>query len=167
MTRTRKNRYAEQMKNMETIAQERPQTSSVISIFKSDPESTPELIEYALERAWKGARAALKVDDSSPDLRIIFEKFRLDPDDPWSWRMMASYMHILFSLPKRKRGRPVEHTPEVLIQLLAERESPALKNLPDSKAANRLAKTRAGSTRKSGVEGLRKQIRKARLVGTK
>jgi hypothetical protein len=165
---TRKNKYAEQMKNMETIARARPQSSSVVSIFKSDPDASPELIEYAIERAWKGAREALKVDDSSPDLRSVFQKFRLDPDDPWSWRMMASYMHILFSLPQRKRGRPVEWTPERLMELREERESGALKTLPDSKAAKVLAKKHGRANRfGSGAEGQRKQLRKARSLGTK
>jgi hypothetical protein len=165
---TRKNKYAEQMKNMETIARERPQTSSVVSIFKSDPDASPELIEYALERAWKGAREALKVDDSSPDLRIIFEKFRLDPDEPWSWRMMASYMHILFSLPKSKRGRPVKYTPKVLMGIHKKREADALKNLPDSKVAKHFAKGLGLANRfGDGSEGMRKQIRKARSLGTK
>lgn len=194
---TRKNMQVEWMKTVERIAQndangnggQSQKTSSMLSILKQDPTSSPELLDYA----WGNeARAALKivdmtgayfpdaddklvwydftpgyVDKGARDLRRIFERFKLDPDDPWSWRMMAVYMSMIFSLPKRKRGRPVEWTPERLMQTLQDRESAPLKNLTDSEAAKRLAKTRAGSTRKSGVEGLRKQLRKARTVGTK
>jgi hypothetical protein len=162
---TRKHRFVEHAKHIEQTAKGSLQTSSAFSIIKSDPQSSPELVEYA----WaKDARAALKVDDDgSRDLRSIFERFNLDPEDPWSWRMLAGYMHILFSLPQRKRGRPVEYTPERLMQILEERESGALKNLPDSKAVKPLAKKFAGTTRKSGAEGLRKQLRKARSLGTK
>jgi hypothetical protein len=165
MKRTRKHPQTVMMKTVVEFAQERTQTSSAFSIIKSDPASSPELLEYA----WvKDARAALRV--APPDyanLHRAFEQFKLDPDDPWSWRTMAEYMSLIISVPARKRGRPVEWTPERLMELREERESGSLKTLPDSKAAKRLAKTRAGTTRKSGVEGLRKQIRKAGSIGTK
>jgi hypothetical protein len=181
---TRKNMTVEWMKIVESTAQKATQTSTILSILKQDPTSSPELLDYAWD---KEARAALKikdmtgayfqgvwhdftpgyVDTGARDLRRIFERFKLDPDDPWSWRTMAEYMSMLVSLPQRKRGRPVVYTPEKLMQIRQERESGPLKNLTDSKAAKPLAKKYAGSTRKSGTEGMRKQIRKARLLGTK
>jgi hypothetical protein len=185
MKRTRINRQAEQVKIVNQIAQDAPQTSSMFSIFKRDSESTPEL----LDDVWgKDARTALKIEDltrwrspegiwhdfppgyvnpSTRDLRNAFDRFKLDPDDPWSWRRLAEYMAVVVSLPQRKRGRPVEYTPEKLMQIREERDAAALKNLPDTKAAKLLAKKHAGTTRKSGAEGVRKQIRKARSLGTK
>jgi hypothetical protein len=101
MKRTRINRQAEQVKIVNQIAQDAPQTSSMFSIFKRDPESTPEL----LDDVWgKDARTALKIEDltrwrspegiwhdfppgyvnpSTRDLRYAFDRFKLDPDDPW------------------------------------------------------------------------------------
>ena len=185
MTRTRKNPQAEWVKTVDQIAQRGPRTSSAFSIIKLDPESSPDLLDYA----WgKEARIALKIEDltkwrspdgvwhdvppgyvnkSNHDLRRTFERFKLDPDDPWSWRALADYMSMIVSLPQRKRGRRVEYTPEKLMEIRQAREADALKNLPDSKAAKALAKKYAGTTRKSGVFGLLKQIRKARTVGTK
>jgi hypothetical protein len=188
MKRSRKNPQAEWMKTVDQIAQDAAQMSSTFSICKQDPASSPELLDYA----WgKEARAALKIEDlktaffpdangnfvqhelpadyvnkSNRDLRRTFERFKLDPADPWSWRMVAEYMSMIVSLPQRKRGRPVVYTPEKLMQIRQDRESGALKNLTDSKAAKPLAKKYASSTRKSGAEGMRKQIRKARTIGT-
>jgi hypothetical protein len=162
---------------------------SVFALTKQDPTSTPEALAYAWEMEARGAfRIVVKpgfllfanegggtrrdaapdyVDTSARDLLLTFEKFELDPDNPWSWRRMAEYLSIIFSGPESKRGRPVEYTPERLMQLRQQRESDALKNLTHSEAAKRLTKTQAGSTRKSGAEGLRKQLRKARSLGTK
>lgn len=163
MTRTRKNPQAEWVKTVDTIAQAAPRMSSAFSVFKADPESSPELLDLV----WgKDARTALTIPDGNRDLRRTFERFNLDPADPWSWRQMAEYMAMVVSLPQRKRGRPVVYTPEKLMEILKARDADGLKNLPDTKAAKRLAPTQAGSSRKSGAEGLRKQIRKARL-GTK
>jgi hypothetical protein len=162
---------------------------SVFALTKQDPTSTPEALAYAWQMEARGAlRIVVKPGfllfanegggtrrDAAPDyvntvardLLSTFEKFKLDPDNPSSWRTMAEYLSIIFSGPQSKRGRPVEYTTERLMQIRQQRESAALKNLSDSEAAKRLAKTRAGSTRKSGAEGLRKQFRKARSLGTK
>jgi hypothetical protein len=169
----------------------------MFALMKQDPTSTSELIDYA----WvKEARAALKIEDlkfaffpdasgtklvrqelspdfvdtTARDMRLTFEKFKLDPDDPWSWRMMAAYMSLLFSGPQVKKGRPKTVTPERLKQLHQMRQSAALKKLTDSEAAYRLANDKSspfhkrGVDSKAGVEGLRKQIGKARRTfGTK
>jgi len=160
---------------------------TMFSEFKRDPASSPELLEYAWDQA---ARHQLKikdragaifqgvwydfppgyVDTSARDLRLTFERFNLDPDDPWSWRMIAEYMSILLSEPPRKK----KITPDWLMSLHQARESTELKNLTDYEAAYRLANDKTspfyqeGVDSKAGVEGLRKNIRKAgRMFGTK
>jgi hypothetical protein len=166
---------------VEHIAEKAAGEVTIFSEFKRDPESSPELLDYAWDRA---ARHALKikertgtifqgvwhdfppgyVDTSARDLHLTFERFNLDPDDPWSWRRMAEYMSIVLSAPPRSK----KVTPEWLMSLHQARESSELKNLTDSEAAYRLANDKAspfyaeGVDSKAGVEGLRKNIRKAR-----
>jgi hypothetical protein len=185
------------IKTVERLAEESAGRVSMFALMTQDPTSTPEPIDYA----WvKAARAALKIEDlkfaffpdasgtklvrqelppdfvdtTARDIRLTFEKFKLDPDDPWSWRMMATYMSLLFSGAQAKKGRPKTATPERLMQLHQMRESAALKKLTDSEAAYWLANDKSspfhkrGVDSKAGVEGLRKQIGKARRTfGTK
>jgi hypothetical protein len=179
----------ERMKAVERSAADR-QRSSTCALMKQDPTLSPEVLDHAWEKA---ARAALSVEDATGyffpdangtksvwqaaapdfvdtaarDLRLTFEKFNLDPADPWSWRMMAQYMSLLFSAPQTKRGRPTEWTPEKLELLRQEREA---ENLTNGRLAKKLANDKTspfqtkGKDTKAGVEGLRKRLGK---VGTK
>jgi hypothetical protein len=192
-------KHAHQDARLEMVEHIAEQTAGEVKIFaefRRDPASSPELLDYAWDNA---ARVALKIvdrkyhlfavagggtvrhelppdyiDTRARDLRRTFERFKLDPDDPWSWRTLAEYMSLLFSGPQSKRGRRTEWPPERLLQLHHARNSPELKSLPDSEAAYRLANDKGssfyvkGTDRKAGVEGLRKNIRKAaRMFGTK
>jgi hypothetical protein len=172
-------------------------SASGFSLMKGDPASSPELLDHA----WQvEARAALRIADTNfaflPDadgklvrhefpsdfvdpaahsLRLTFKKFKLDPDDPWSWHMLARYLSmIFFSKPPAKKGRPIKWTSKLLMEL--EREASAMSA---SKAAHRLANdkksafhvrarnsagvvTNTRADNNSGAEGLRKAIGKAR-----
>jgi hypothetical protein len=186
------------IKMVERLAEQAAGRTSSFSFFKSDPASSPELLALAWDRA---ARAALRIEDikfafftdangkfvrhklsadfvdtSARDLRLTFKKFKLDPDNPWSWRAMATYMSVLFSGPQSKQGRPKEWTPERLILLQQQREAVRFKKLTNSQLAHKLANDRTspfyvtGVDSKDGVEGLRKRLnkpsRKARTIGT-
>jgi hypothetical protein len=179
---------ADRMKAMERFAAEDGQRSSTFSLMKQDTASSPGLLDYAWQQA---ARAALKIEDltkwRSPDgvwhdvtpgfvdtvardMRLTFKKFKLDPDDPWSWRTMAQYMSLLFSAPQSKKGRPSDWTLEKLELLRQERESDRFKNLTNGQVAHELANDKRspfhaqGVNSKAGVEGLRKRLGK---LGTK
>ncbi len=187
----------ERMKAVERGAKDVKRRSSIFATIKQDPTSSPELIELAWQKA---ARAALSVEDATGyffpdasgaklvwqavppdfvdtvarDLRVTFEKFNLNPDDPWSWRMMASYMSLLFSAPQTKRGAPKTRTPEQLMLLYETIMADRLKNLTNGQLAKKLANDKTspfqtrGKDTKAGVEGLRKLIGKARRTfGTK
>jgi hypothetical protein len=124
---------------VEHIAEQAAGRVTIFDEFKRDPASSPELLDYAWDNA---ARVALKivdrkyhlfavadggtvrhelppdyVDTRARDLRRTFERFKLDPDDPWSWRTLAEYMSLLFSGPQSKRGRRTEWPQERLLQL--------------------------------------------------
>jgi hypothetical protein len=189
MTRKKVDQGA-RMNEMERYA-EKGHRSSTFSLMKQDPTSTPESISYAWEKA---ARAALQVDDMkfaflpdasgtktvrhelppdyvdtvARDLRLTFKKFKLDPEDPWSWRMMATYMSLLFSAPHTKKGRPKTVTPEWLMQLEQTVRAKEFKNLTNDKVARKLANDKtspfyiAGVDSRAGVEGLRKHVGKVR-----
>src|SRR4051794_38107922 len=192
----KKNTPAKMVKVLEQGARDgRPRSPSIYSFIKSDPTSSPELIAYAWE---KEARAALQikdvtfayfagadgkpvrhefpadyVDPSARALRLTFEKFNLDPDDPWSWQMMARYLSMIFfwKVPGKK-GAPRKWTPELLMQL----EQQAAPDLSNSEAAHRLANDKRSSfymrgiDSRAGVEALRKrlnQVRRGKKAGTK
>jgi hypothetical protein len=156
---------------------------SMYSSIKGDPSSSPEEIDYA----WvKEARHALRIEDMtkwcSPDgvwhdvrpdfvdmsaraLRLTFEKFKLDPEDPGSWRMLAMYLSMIFfwKVPG-KSGAPQKWTPKLLMQL--KQEADKWPGLPNTKVAHRITNDKAspfyakGVSSKSGVAGLRKQLTK-------
>jgi hypothetical protein len=172
-------------------------TPSMFSLIKDDPTSSPELIAYAWEKA---ARAALSINDlkfamfpdangklvrhempadyidvSARALRLTFEKFKLDPEDPWSWKMLAQYLSMIFFWKiLKKRGAPKKWTPKLLMEV--EKEAAKHSGLPNTKVAHRLANDKKspfyakGVDTKAGVEGLRKQLNKigrSKRSGTK
>jgi hypothetical protein len=155
---------------------------SVFSLLKKDPSSSPELLKYAWE---KEAHRALQIqrltyellpesikqeappdwsDPAADSMQRAFEMFKLDPDDPWSWNMLARYISMIFfwKPPSGKKGRPKKWTPKLLMEL--EQQAAKFEALPNTKAAKRLANDKLspflsrGVDSKSGVEGLRKKI---------
>lgn len=162
------------------------------SLIKNDPTSSPETVADAWIRAARAALQIpiLKelllydpvrgeyflqpapvdwVDPVVVGMQRTFEMFKLDPADPWSWQMLARYLSMIYfwELPRNKRGRPQKWTPELLLQLGEEAaKSPGL---PVTKIAKRLAGDKKSPfydprvLTTAGVEGLRKQLRKAKV----
>ena len=123
------------------------------------------------------ARNALRLNDenllgTTAALRNAFEEFKLDPVDPYSWRILLS-MFVWVEFGKRPRGKagaPKKWNKERLAELraaLAQVQAQAANaTLSDKEAARQLARDprfgAKGSDATAGSEGLRKAIRKAR-----
>jgi hypothetical protein len=111
------------------------------------------------------ARIALRLDGTDMvtlAMREAFKTFKLDPVDPSSWRILVSYFSFIFfaEYPRRKAGAP--RTPAgQLKELLSEFEQVMNKDprMSERKAARLLA-----NKKKVGMEGLRKRLRKAKLI---
>ena len=139
------------------------------------------------------AREALRLDDNSRDdvllkeaaalsrallesLRQAFDNFRLDPGDPFSWRLLLTHFAFVEfgERPKRERGRPLMYTPKILNELLSERsrimnkhKKPQLSNMQvaellandkDSPFYQSGKNRKSGGEQRRGVEGLRKML---------
>ena len=119
------------------------------------------------------ARAALKLDGddfTSAALRTAFDEFKLDPADPYSWRILVSlFAYVEFGKrPRAKAGAPKKWNKELLAELRAAVAQMQAGNagMADTEMARRLALNPRFGTKVSGAaagrEGLRKAIRKAR-----
>ncbi len=119
------------------------------------------------------ARKALNFEGHDPfsaALRAAFDKFGLNPGDPFSWRILLSVLAFVEfgKRPRGKAGAPKKWNEERLGELRA-----ALKQieaggstLSEKEIARRLARDprfgAKGDKATAGREGLRKVIRKAR-----
>jgi hypothetical protein len=78
------------------------------------------LIDWSDEAAWaKIARAALDLDSGFDEkwngpVRKAFKDFRLNPKDPYDWRLLLT----LYAAAHASRGRPVKWNSESLCDLL-------------------------------------------------
>jgi hypothetical protein len=141
------------------------------------------------------ARAALRLSDDDNDkrlpkeaaalsralresLRRAFEKFCLDPGDPFSWRLLLTHFSFVEfgDLPRRAPGRALMWNHDNLAALLNERTRIMTKHRNPKMSDERVAKLLAndknsqfyqfGKSPKDGIEGLRKALGKARrLIG--
>jgi hypothetical protein len=119
------------------------------------------------------ARSALKLDGDdfiTATLRAAFDGFKLDPVDPFSWRILISCLAYLEfgKRPRRKAGAPKKWTKERLAALRAAMKLIQAGNadMSDTEIARRLARDPQFGAKSSraagGREGLRRTIRKAR-----
>jgi hypothetical protein len=91
-----------------------------------------------------------------------FDHFKLDPEDPSSWRMLVSHFaYIFFWQPSRRRGAKVRWTNERDEKLYR-----AVCSLPpglsDVQAAKKLANDKRSPFYMCGVRGLQSRIGKVR-----
>jgi hypothetical protein len=121
--------------------------------------------------AWSArARAALTLDDAEIDvaLRKAFEELRLNPNDPFDWRMLATLLATLFFARPAPSGRPTQWDGERYCELLeaVDRRQFANPGLSDKKACQLIAADRHSPAyfRKARAEGLRKALRSARSL---
>lgn len=96
-----------------------------------------------------------------------FQHFKLDPQDPFSWRVIVEYFaYIFFWQQSAKRGGKTKWTAEREAQLLKAVQS--LPKLSDVKAARKLANDKnspfyvKGVEAGDGVSGLRRRIGRVR-----
>jgi len=123
---------------------------------------------------WDGlARSALTLGDDfmSVALRTAFNKFGLDPVDPFSWsRLLLSFAYIDFGeRPRGKPGAPQKWNKKRMDELrgaISEQEQAAGHPLPNTELARRFAPNprfaTKGTKAEAGREGLRKVIGKVR-----
>jgi hypothetical protein len=104
-----------------------------------------------------------RIDYAAPAMRRLFDHFKLDPNDPWSWRWLVHLFAYaeFWERPKKPRGRPKEWTDARNADLAA-----AVASLPSqssARAARKLANdAKSPFARKtvstSSGSGLRRRI---------
>jgi hypothetical protein len=115
------------------------------------------------------------VDPVADSMRRTFEMFKLDPSDPWSWRLLVGCLSMIYfwKPPRKKSGRPKRWTPELNAQL--EQAAAAFHGVPNTEVVKRLTKKarsplnklKAGAPSAAnfsafGGESLRKRLGKLR-----
>ena len=114
---------------------------------------------------------ALTLDDKNKAdalLKHTFREFGLDPNNPFDWRRLLTWVaFFLFAAPKRS-GRPSEWDAKRYCELLeaVDRRKQSNPRLSDKRHCERIAGSRTSPSffRKAGGEGLRKSLRKARSI---
>jgi hypothetical protein len=113
------------------------------------------------------------VDPVADSMRRTFEMFKLDPSDPWSWRLLVGCLSMIYfwKPPRKKSGRPKTWTPELNAQL--EQAAAAFHGVPNTEVVKRLTRkprfplhkadtTAAANFSTFGQESLRKRLGKVR-----
>jgi hypothetical protein len=108
------------------------------------------------------ARKALSLGDDVIDREIhrAFEYFKLDPRNPYSWRLLVAYFsHVEFA--EKRKGTPgakAKWTGATLLELRNEIKKRKLGNVPAATVATKLMKDKTSSFYGRGKESLRQMI---------
>ncbi len=113
------------------------------------------------------------IDPVADSMRRTFEMFKLDPSDPWSWRLLVGCLSMIYfwTPPRKKSGRPKTWTPELNAQL--EQAAAAFHGVPNTEVVKRLTRKPRVSFHKAditaatnfstfGQESLRKRLGRVR-----
>jgi hypothetical protein len=97
------------------------------------------------------------VDPVADSMQRTFEMFKLDPSDPWSWRLLVGCLSMIYfwKPPRKKSGSPKKWTPELLLQL--SQEASQFDGLPNTEVAKRLTRKKSAFSG-WGAESLRKKL---------
>jgi hypothetical protein len=169
-------------KRMRQLKFSAEKSNRIQTIFQSlkDSGASPDVLSYAWE---KTARRALQiepmkdflffdpkqggmvsqkvpkdwVDPVDDSMRRTFELFKLDPSDPWSWRLLVQCLSMIYfwKPPRKKSGSPKKWTPELLLQL--SQEASPFQGLPNTEMAKRLTRKK-GTFSGWSAESLRKKL---------
>jgi hypothetical protein len=113
------------------------------------------------EELWNGlAREALTLGDEDRDIRRAFDFFKLDPKNPFSWRLLIEYFSYVefFEKPKGTAGAKPKWTPQSLLQLESEIKERKLEKVRADKLGPKLSKDKSSKFYRRGSEALRQKI---------